>query len=457
MSVYVSINLHFERFCGAHCRPSFERSMLDRMNKLAQELNSALEDTAAARLLSRIGREMFFPKGIVAQTAEANSRASRFNATVGMAIENGEPMMMSSVRDLVKNLSARDIVAYAPSPGVADLRETWKAAMIAKNPNMAGLATTNPLVTGGLTNSLFQVAELFADPGDALILPELFWGNYRLMFETRNGARIVTFPLFTDNGGFNVDGLATALRDHKKAIVLLNFPNNPTGYSPTVEEANQIVATITRHAEAGNDILAICDDAYFGLLYEAGLYEQSLFGLLASAHENIVAAKVDGATKEDFAWGFRIGFLTLAGKGLAAAALGALEKKLMGNIRASVSSSSRIAQSLLSAMHGSDSFQAEKATKRATLEARYRRVKSIVSAARNKILQPLPFNSGYFMAFECNGVSAETLRMALLDRGIGTIAIGEKYLRVAFSTIDLEDLDVLFAEIYETAVQTASV
>ncbi len=450
------MNLHFGGFCGDHCRLSFERSMLTRMNRLAQELNAALEDTVAARLLSRIGREMFFPKGIVAQTAEANVRASRFNATVGMAIADGEPMMLSAVGDLVQNLTSGEIVAYAPTPGVTDLRDIWKEDMVRKNPGVANLITTRPLVTGGLTNGLFHLAELFVDPGDTLILPELFWGNYRLMFDTRNGARIVTYPLFTGDGGFNVAGLADALRDHSKAIVLLNFPNNPTGYSPTVDEAHRIVDVLAGHADGGNDILTICDDAYFGLLYEDGLYEESLFGALAQAHERIVAAKVNGATKEDFAWGFRIGFLTLAGKGLDSTALDALEKKLMGNIRATVSNSSRIAQSLLAAMHRSASFLSEKAEKRAVLKERYSRVKDIVGAASSRALRPLPFNSGYFMAFECNGLSAENLRLALLERGIGTIAIGERYLRVAYSTIDLSDLDALFAEVYETAAAMTS-
>ena len=123
----------------------------------------------------------------------------------------------------------------------------------------------------------------------------------------------------------------------------------------------------------------------------------------------------------------------------------------MGNIRATVSNSSRIAQSLLTAMHRSGSFLSEKAEKRAVLKERYLRVKDIVGAASDRILRPLPFNSGYFMAFECNGVNAEDLRLALLERGIGTIAIGERYLRVAYSTIDLDDLEALFAEVYNTA------
>jgi aspartate/methionine/tyrosine aminotransferase len=425
--------------------------MLTTMNPLAQELNEKLAGTALLRMLSATGRAMYFPKGIVAQSAEANARATRFNATVGMAFENGEPMMLGGVRAFVGPLHSAEVVAYAPTPGVAELRDLWKEAMVRKNPGIEGLATTRPLVTGGLTNGLFQLAELFVDPGDAVITPDLFWGNYRLMFEVRRNGKLVTFPLFSSTGGFNVEGLAGAMGPHRKSVVLLNFPNNPTGYSPTAEEASAIVLAIRKHAEAGNDVLVICDDAYFGLFYEEGLYTESLFGAAARAHPNVVAAKVDGATKEDFAWGFRIGFLTLAGAGLGEAALGAIERKLMGNIRASVSNSSRIAQSLLLAMHAASGYSEEKAGKRDLLRARYRKVREIVSGTPSGTLKPLPFNSGYFMSFDCTGISAEDLRLRLLDRGIGTISIQGRYLRVAYSAVDESDLPELYAEIYAAA------
>jgi len=424
------------------------------MNPLAKELNDRLTGTVASRLLSRIGMEMYFPKGIVAQTAEANARAHRYNATVGMAFAGGEPIMLGAVAELVSGLRSRDVVAYAPTPGVPDLRDVWKRDMIRKNPGLEGVATSRPLVTAGLTNGLFQLAELFADPGDALVVPELFWGNYRLMFETRRGATIATYPLFGDNGGFNVEALSNALKDKSKAIVLLNFPNNPTGYSPTKDEADRIVEALVSAADFGVDILTIFDDAYFGLFYEEGLLTESLFGACAVAHDRILAAKVDGATKEDFAWGFRVGFLTYAGRGMNEDALKALETKTMGNIRATISNSSRIAQSVLTAVHDLPGFEAEKAEQKVVLEKRYRRVREIVRDAPRELL-PLPFNSGYFMAFECRGLSAEDLRLALLDRGIGTIAIGTRYLRVAYSTVDIDDLDGLYSEVFETASSLA--
>ncbi|MFW5729172.1 MAG: aminotransferase, partial [Spirochaetota bacterium] len=70
---------------------------------------------------------------------------------------------------------------------------------------------------------------------------------------------------------------------------------------------------------------------------------------------------------------------------------------------------------------------------------------------RPDCLTPLPFNSGYFMTFACEGIDAEALRQALLDRGIGTIAVGSAYLRVAYATVEEEQLEAFFSELYETA------
>lgn len=429
--------------------------MLAIMNALAAELNQVLDGSAAGRLLSDLGRRMYFPRGIVAQTTEANQRAHRFNATVGMAFENGEPIMLPPLADLVSTMTPTEAVAYAPTPGVPELRALWMEQIRRKNPSLGRARTTLPMVTGGLTNGLFQVSELFADAGDALVMPDLFWGNYRLMIEVRRGTQIVEFPLFTSDNRFNVEGLDRAIGRREKAIVLLNFPNNPTGYTPTLEEADAIEAVLVAKAEEGCDLLVVFDDAYFGLFYEPGLLEESLFARLAQASDRILAVKIDGATKEDFAWGFRVGFVTIAGRGLSDSQLDALERKLMGSIRATVSNSSRIAQSLLLRALKSPGYDEEKAAKRELLRRRYMIVRNTVSARGDGVLAPLPFNSGYFMAFACSGVSAEELRLALLDEGIGTIAIGEKYLRVAFSTIDEGDLPELYSAVYAAAERLA--
>ncbi|MFQ3619331.1 MAG: aminotransferase, partial [Spirochaetales bacterium] len=96
------------------------------MNPLAQELNTILKDSVAFRLLSETGKRMYFPKGIVAQGAEATKKATRHNATIGMAYEQGQPMILPSIQALTAPLSPVESVAYAPVGGVEELRQLWK-------------------------------------------------------------------------------------------------------------------------------------------------------------------------------------------------------------------------------------------------------------------------------------------------------------------------------------------
>ncbi|MEJ7552986.1 aminotransferase class I/II-fold pyridoxal phosphate-dependent enzyme, partial [Staphylococcus hominis] len=88
---------------------------------------------------------------------------------------------------------------------------------------------------------------------------------------------------------------------------ILNYPNNPTGYTPNNEEVQTIVKAIESLAAKGTQVVAVIDDAYYGLFYE-DVYTQSLFTALTNIHsKNVLPVRLDGATKEFFAWGFRVG------------------------------------------------------------------------------------------------------------------------------------------------------
>ena len=425
------------------------------MNALANELNSALAGSIADALLSGLGRRLYFPKGIVAQSAEAKKGATRANATIGIATKGGKPVFLPTIRSLVPAMDPDEIFPYAPTQGVEKLRELWKKEILRKNPDIGNSPFSLPLVVPGLTCGISTLADLFADKGDTLVLPDLHWDNYPLIFETRRETEIAVFPFFTAGGGFNVEGMHQALMraaGRGKVILLLNFPNNPTGYSPTITEAEAIVAAIREVASQGHRLLVITDDAYFGLYYEPKIYEQSLFARLCGLHENVLAAKIDGSTKEDLTWGFRTGFITLGAKGLTDAHYEALTRKLMGALRSTISNSSMLAQNMILRSLADPERAAQKAVAAKLLRERYDRAKSILSRKSSTAIEPMPFNSGYFMSFRVLRGTAEALRKALLaDSAVGTISVNDRCLRVALSSVDLEKLDELFDLIYSTA------
>jgi aspartate/methionine/tyrosine aminotransferase len=424
------------------------------MNPIAEELNKKLEGTVAAETLSDFGRRFYFPRGIISQSAEAKKKAHRFNATVGMATRGKAPLYLQSIKKLIPGLGEGDIFPYAPGGGLNDLRSLWRAKMEEKNPSLKGKTTSSPLITSGLTHGIMVAGDLFTDPGQEIVIPDMFWGNYKLIFAERIGAELRRFQFFSDEGGFNLEAFGQALRDTPgdKAFFILNFPNNPTGYSPTREEADGIVETVQQVAEEGKKVVAVLDDAYFGLFYEEETYKESLFGRLADLHDRVLAIKADGATKEELAWGFRIGFITYAGKGLGEDALYALEQKSMGAIRSSISNANHLAQSLLLRALGDPNYESEKSEAFNVLKSRYQRSRQMVeSFPEDSPLQALPFNSGYFLTFRYSG-DAEKLRLHLLDHyGIGTISIQGTYLRVAYSSVELEDIEELFTTIEKAA------
>lgn len=424
------------------------------INPLAQELNDALKGTTPGELLSDVGTRLYFPKGIIAQSAEAKKLGKTANGTIGTTVVEGKPIMLPSIKKYVPDLTSSELVGYAPTAGNPDLRAMWKESIIRKNPLLKDKKFSLPVVVPGLTAGISYLADLFLDETKPLVAADPSWDNYVLIAEARRNAKFVQFKMFKD-GKFNIEGLKETMQKQAESgsvRILLNFPQNPSGYSPTSGEAKQLVSIVKEIAEKGAKVMVWCDDAYFGLNYEDNIEKQSLFAYLCDLHENVLAAKIDGPTKEDFAWGFRTGFITFGCKGLSDAQYEALVKKLMAAIRSSVSCAATPSQSLILKAASDGKLEEEKAEFRKILERRYKLVRDFVSTHESKFIKPLPFNSGYFMSFDTMSIDAEKLRQKLLnDRGIGTISIDAKTLRVAFSNLDEEKINIVYQAIYDIA------
>jgi aspartate/methionine/tyrosine aminotransferase len=385
---------------------------------LARELNERLVKAAPEvfEMLSGLGRRLYFPKGILSQSAEAKQKAHKLNATIGIATENGEPMHLQSIAAHLTDVTAGEAFDYAPPSGQQKLRERWRDKIVAENPGLAGKSFGLPIVTSAITHGLMLAGDLFVDPGDVLVLPDKVWDNYKLTFEVRLGARVVTYPFFAGDG-YDCKGFAGAIAEaagvRDKVIALLNFPNNPTGYMPTEAESRSIADTLIRQAERGTRVVALLDDAYFGLFYHLGgeSATHSLFADLVNRHPNLLAIRLDGATKELFVWGLRCGFITF-GPGHASSApevCEILEAKVKGAVRSAVSNVPQLSQTLVAKALGSPETPRERAEKNATLRQRAEKVYQVARAPRfRESWRVYPFNSGYFMCVAIEGVEAET-------------------------------------------------
>ncbi|MFC1697093.1 aminotransferase class I/II-fold pyridoxal phosphate-dependent enzyme [Nanoarchaeota archaeon] len=416
------------------------------MDPLAKELNSDIKknNKNIFNLLSKKGKNIYFPNyGIISQSQEAKGKT--LNSTEGIAsYDNGSPIRLKSIEKLIK-LPPEKVFPYSTSYGILPLRKKWKSMIYKKNPSLK-INLSLPVVTNALTHGLSIAGTLFVNPNDKILIPNYNWENYEFMYKNIYNANIEFFNLFKDNK-LDLDLLKSKLKGIK--ILILNFPNNPTGYTPTNKEADKIASIIKAHANKGNKIVVLCDDAYFGLVYEKGVYKESIFSKLANLHKNVLAVKIDGATKEDYVWGFRIGFITYSYKGMNNDSAAAFEAKTAGAVRSSITMTSTLSQNLIFEGMKSSTYNKEKKEIYYLLKSRYDEVKKILKDKKyNEYFEPLPFNSGYFMCIKLKGLDPEKIRQHLLKKYDTAVIALNGILRLAFSTVPKSKLRKLYDNIY---------
>ena len=427
---------------------------MDALNPQARELNRIIKDhnTVVYEVLSRKGKAIYFPaKGILAQGAAASGK--EINATIGTAYEDdGKPMVLPSIANLVK-IDAKEAFPYAPSQGVKQLRDKWKELIKAKNPSLGNQDMSIPVVSCGVTNGLSIIAYMFMDETDEVILADLYWENYDLVFTNAFGSKLKFFNLFK-NGAFDVDSFRKTIKQGPsgKKVILLNFPNNPSGYTPMQKEGEEIAQVLTESAEAGNKLVVILDDSYFGLVFENGVMTESLFSKLAGCHKNLLAIKADGLTKEEYAWGLRVGFITYGIKDGSRELYKALEDKTAGAVRGNISNSSHTSQSIFLKALNSETYQKEKQENKRKIGERYLKMKGILEShpEYKEYFEALPFNSGYFMCVQLKRSNPDKVWELLLSKySTGVICYSEKaLLRIAFASTPMDKIEKLFANIY---------
>jgi aspartate/methionine/tyrosine aminotransferase len=409
----------------------------------AQRLNEILmtEAPGAWAMLSTLGKRAAFPRGIPFQSAEAKDVA--LNATIGQVTDgHGLAIPLDVIREQLPGVNPEETFLYLPVAGPVKLRQRWLERQV----RMAGGVgnCSLPIAVHGLTHGISLAAAMFTDPDTTVLIPDLHWGNYRLIFGYQGCGSIETYETFVD-GVWDCEGLKRALDQVQgKVLVVLNFPNNPTGYMPTQDEAGRIVEILADYSDA---MCVVCDDAYQSFNYEKECMSRSLFWDLSDAldRDRTFTIKVDGATKELLFFSSRIAFFTHNVRGEAEVAI---ESKAKAIIRATVGSVSGAASKIVERALASGRVESEVGQTMKEMRSRYEAVKASLHLLPEEVT-PLPFNSAFFAVFDLpDRLSAEELRQSLLTDDVGVVALAEpNMIRIAYCSLDEARIPALMERI----------
>ena len=212
----------------------------------------------------------------------------------------GEPdeVTPAYIRDAAVASIAAGETFYTQNFGISELREAIARYVTRLHrPVTAG----NVAVTSSGMNALMLAIEALVSPGDRVVCVTPLWPNLTEIPKIL-GAEVVRVGLAFDRAGWRLDTerLLSALAPGTRAV-MINSPNNPTGWAVEREAQEAILAHCRKHG-----IWIIADDVYERLYYAGGNCAPSFLDF-ADATDRVVST--NSFSKAWLMTGWRLGWI----------------------------------------------------------------------------------------------------------------------------------------------------
>ncbi|CAG9240372.1 Aminotransferase [Paraburkholderia tropica] len=204
------------------------------------------------------------------------------------------------IREAAAQALTRGDTFYTHNLGIAPLREALARYVSALH---GPTSADNIAVTSAGVNALMLAAQLVVGAGDRVVAVTPLWPNL-VEIPKILGASVETVSLGYDERGWtlDLDALLAALTPETK-LLMINSPNNPTGWVMTRDEQRAVLAHCRRHG-----IWIVADEVYERLYYgEAGELAAPSFLDLASRDEGLIC--VNSFSKAWLMTGWRLGWM----------------------------------------------------------------------------------------------------------------------------------------------------
>jgi len=230
----------------------------------------------------------------------ANAAMGRDDVLAFWFGESDEPTP-EFVREAAIESLRRGETFYAQNLGLPELREALARYTSALH---RPLVMERIAVTSSGVSALMIAMQALAGAGDEVVAVVPVWPNLTAQ-PTILGATVTRLPLGVRNGAWTLD--LDALHDAVTArttVLLVNAPNNPTGWTLTRNEQQAILAHCRR---TGTWIIA--DEVYERLYFEPDAVAAPSFLDIADPEDRLVVAQ--SFSKNFLMTGWRLGWLVL--------------------------------------------------------------------------------------------------------------------------------------------------
>lgn len=186
---------------------------------------------------------------------------------------------------------------YTANAGLLELRQEISRYLTKRVGNRYD-PQSEIIVTVGGSEAIDLAFRALLNPGDEVIIPQPAFVSYEPCTVMAGGVP-VTIDLQEENGFVLTPAQLEAAITPKSKILLLSYPNNPTGATLSPKEAAAIAQVVVKH-----DLVVISDEIYTELIYEGEHVSIASFPNMAER-----TILINGFSKTFAMTGWRIGYL----------------------------------------------------------------------------------------------------------------------------------------------------
>lgn len=186
---------------------------------------------------------------------------------------------------------------YTPNRGFIKLREEI-AKFLARNYSVEYTPESEILVTVGGSEAIDICLRCLLNPGDEVLIPEPSFVCYVPITQMAGGVPVIIETKPENGFRLTAEELEEKITDKTK-VLILPFPNNPTGAVMRKADLEKIAEVVERH-----NLLVLSDEIYASLTY--GDERHTAFSSLPGMKERTVL--VNGFSKSHSMTGWRMGY-----------------------------------------------------------------------------------------------------------------------------------------------------
>lgn len=155
------------------------------------------------------------------------------------------------------------------------------------------------IVTNGAKSVLFYLFQTLLNEGDEVLFPVPYWVSYSEQIKLAGGVPVEILTTQDNNYALTIDMIEAQVTDKTK-VLILNYPNNPSGAILSAEQLRAIGEYCVAH-----NILIIADEIYNRLIYD-NVKVVSMPSLSEAIYKQTIL--VNGLAKSHAMTGWRIGY-----------------------------------------------------------------------------------------------------------------------------------------------------